>query len=89
MSDAEEFLSGEVVVEKKANGANIGISQGDDGKLRVQNRGGWVAQGTAGRFSALWPWLATRKTMLAGRFGRDLIVFGEWWFAWSFGHMWE
>ena len=38
-SDARALLAGEVQVEEKIVGANIGFSLADDGRLLAQNRG--------------------------------------------------
>ena len=39
LEDAEILLAGEVVIEEKIDGANLGFSIGSDGLLCVQNRG--------------------------------------------------
>ncbi|HMM73809.1 MAG TPA: RNA ligase family protein, partial [Rhodocyclaceae bacterium] len=38
-AEARALLSGEVVVEEKLDGANLGLSLAPDGSLRAQNRG--------------------------------------------------
>jgi hypothetical protein len=43
--EAAEFLSGEIVVEEKVDGANLGISLGPSGRLRAQSRGNYLAPG--------------------------------------------
>lgn len=40
--EAAALLSGEVVVEEKVDGANIGFSASEDGELRAQNRGSYL-----------------------------------------------
>ena len=38
-AQAQALLAGEVVVEEKLDGANLGFSLATDGELRAQNRG--------------------------------------------------
>ena len=40
--EAAALLAGEVVVEEKLDGANLGISLAEDGALRLQNRGQYL-----------------------------------------------
>ena len=56
--EAREILSGEVVVEEKVDGANLGLSVDDDGELRVQNRGTYLDLNTShAQFKPLRRWL--------------------------------
>lgn len=55
--EANALLADEVVVEEKLDGANLGISIGTDGQLRVQNRGQYLVEPFTGQFSRLAPWL--------------------------------
>lgn len=73
-----EFLSGEIVVEEKLDGANVGISVGRDGSLRAQNRGQYLRSPFLGQFSNLGKWLAPREDVLFDALGEHLIAFGEW-----------
>lgn len=75
------FLVGELVVEEKVDGANVGLSVGEDGRVRVQNRGGYIGPGSHPQFGPLWGWLAGREEGLAVALGRGRILFGEWCFA--------
>lgn len=79
--DAARLLAGEVVVEEKIDGANVGISVGPDGRSRAQNRGGYIGRGAHPQFEPLWGWLASRGPALASALGEQRILFGEWCFA--------
>jgi hypothetical protein len=80
--EAEALLSGEVVVEEKVDGANIGFSAGADGKLRVQSRGSYLDPDHAHpQFRPLWAWLGAREAALVDALGSDRILFGEWCYA--------
>lgn len=75
---ADELLSGEALVEEKVDGASIGISIGPDGRLRVQNRGQYLAEPYTGQFSRLRAWLGQRRIALLDKLQADRILFGEW-----------
>lgn len=82
VAQADELLRGNVVVEEKLDGANLGISLDKDGKLRLQNRGQYLHQPFAGQFARLPDWLTRHGDGLRDTlrlFGdRDLLLFGEW-----------
>lgn len=78
-AQAHEFLSDDVVVAEKIDGANLGFSLDDSGRLRVQNRGQYLVEPFHGQFTRLSPWLALHADTIAnGLHGLDLILFGEW-----------
>lgn len=80
--EVAELLSGEVVVEEKLDGSNVGLSRGDGGRVRAQHRGAYLERGRAHpEYAPLWPWIATREAALASALGDDLMLFGEWCFA--------
>lgn len=79
--DATTFLSNDVVVEEKVDGANVGFSLDPDGVLRVQNRGEYLGRGAHAQFQPLWPWLEARRPSLTEALSPDLMLFGEWCFA--------
>lgn len=79
--EALEFLSHEVTVEEKLDGANIGISFDAEGELVVQNRGTVLRHGEQQQFQPLWPWIALRQSELRQGLGQNLVLFGEWCFA--------
>ncbi|MDZ4326120.1 MAG: RNA ligase family protein [Pseudomonas sp.] len=76
--EAKELLAGEVVIEEKLDGANLGISLGDDGELRAQNRGQYLQPPYTGQFSRLVGWLQAHKAALRDVLTPGRIVFGEW-----------
>lgn len=77
-AEAQALLSGEVVVEEKLDGANLGISLAPDGGLRAQNRGQYLGAPFAGQFSRLPAWLAMHESGLRAVLQPALILFGEW-----------
>lgn len=77
-SDAQSLLSGEVVVEEKIDGANIGLSLTGDGKLLAQNRGQYLTAPYVGQFARLPEWLAQHEEQLRDQLDTSLILFGEW-----------
>lgn len=79
--EAKAFLKGDVVVEEKVDGANVGISVTELGELAVQNRGTTLGPGAHPQFQALWPWLARHREGLLEALGSDRMLFGEWCFA--------
>jgi len=61
-AEAIEFMSGEVIVEEKVDGAKLGFSLGPDGRVRAQSRGNYLASGHShAKWNPLWPWLAERR----------------------------
>lgn len=80
--EIEALLSGEVVVEEKLDGANIGFSTSEDGQLRVQNRGSYLERNRAHpQFRPLWQWTQSRERALVDALWPDRILFGEWCYA--------
>ncbi|MFV8781899.1 RNA ligase family protein [Microbulbifer sp. SA54] len=77
-STADDLLSGEVVVEEKLDGANLGISIGSSGQLKAQNRGQYLQEPYAGQFSRLNSWLAQHQWALKDHLSSNCILFGEW-----------
>jgi ATP-dependent RNA circularization protein (DNA/RNA ligase family) len=79
--EALAFVKGEVTIEEKVDGTNIGFSIDDDGVLRVQNRGNFLARGGHAQYQPLWPWIEARRFALAESLRPGLMLFGEWCFA--------
>ena len=77
-AEARALLSGEVVVEEKLDGANMGLSLAPDGSLRAQNRGQYLYEPHAGQFARLPAWLAQYQDALREALTPELILFGEW-----------
>ncbi|WP_345889202.1 RNA ligase family protein [Shewanella algae] len=72
------LLEGEVVVEEKMDGANVGLSLEPDGSLRVQNRGQYLEEPYSGQFSRMPDWLNQHRDSLCSKLTPELILFGEW-----------
>jgi hypothetical protein len=83
LSDQERtiFLEGEIVVEEKVDGTNLGFSVTPEGRVRAQSRGAYLERGGHPQYDPLWAWLAPREHALAAVLGDDLLLFGEWCFA--------
>ncbi|MGE0809244.1 MAG: RNA ligase family protein [Immundisolibacter sp.] len=77
-AEAQALLAGEVVVEEKLDGANLGLSLAPDGRLRAQNRGQYLYEPHAGQFARLPAWLAQHEASLREVLMPELILFGEW-----------
>jgi hypothetical protein len=81
-AEAVEFLSAQVIVEEKVDGANLGISLGADGRVRAQSRGRFLAPGRShGQWNPLWPWLSQRRVQLEEGLRGGLLLYGEWCYA--------
>lgn len=81
-ADVQALLAGEVVVEEKVDGANLGLSTSEEGHLQVQNRGAYLdPEQSPPQFRPLWPWLTAREEGLVDALWPDLILFGEWCYA--------
>ena len=80
--EAAELLRGDVVVEEKLDGANVGFSLSPEGELRVQNRGQYLHAPYAGQFALLPDWLHLHgeklRAALAANDSGGLMLFGEW-----------
>ena len=76
--EATKLLSHNVVIEEKLDGANLGVSADENGKLRLQNRGQYLLPPFAGQFSRVAAWLAKHEFELSPALGNHLILFGEW-----------
>ncbi len=77
-TEVQTLLAGDVVVEEKLDGANLGISLAPDGSLRAQNRGQYLVEPHAGQFARLPAWIAQHGDALRSVLTPGLMVFGEW-----------
>jgi ATP-dependent RNA circularization protein (DNA/RNA ligase family) len=81
-SEVEGFLTEDVIVEEKVDGANLGLSVGPDGRLRAQSRGNYLnSTHSHAQWKPLWPWLARRENALVEALKDGLMLFGEWCYA--------
>ena len=78
--EAAALLAGELVVEEKVDGANLGLSA-VAGELRAQSRGHYLTRRAHPQFQPLWPWLEARRAPLLAALGEGLALYGEWCFA--------
>lgn len=78
LTEAAALLAGNVVVEEKLDGANLGLSLAPDGSLRAQNRGQYLDEPHAGQFGRFPAWLAQHGALLSTVMTSDLMLFGEW-----------
>lgn len=80
--EAMKLLAGDVVLEEKVDGANLGFSLSSAGELRAQNRGQYLAEPHAGQFARLPAWLALNGNaigdVLLEHAEKRLMLFGEW-----------
>lgn len=76
--EVSALLAGDVVVEEKLDGANVGFSLAPDGSLRAQNRGQYLGEPHAGQFARLPAWLVQHGEALRAVLKPNLILFGEW-----------
>ena len=76
--EAQALLGGDVTVEEKLDGANLGFSLASNGSLQAQNRGQYLIEPHAGQFARLPAWLAKHSDALRGVLTPDIILFGEW-----------
>ncbi len=77
-TEVSALLAGNVVVEEKLDGANVGISLAPDGSLRAQNRGQYLDEPHAGQFARMPAWLTQHGEGLRAALKPNLILFGEW-----------
>jgi len=76
--EAQALLAGEVVVEEKLDGANLGFSLSPDDSLLIQNRGQYLIEPHSGQFARLTTWLSSHSDVLRNALKPNLILFGEW-----------
>jgi|SRR6218665_2270314 len=78
VEEVTALLAGDVVVEEKLDGANLGFSLGPNGRVRPQNRGQYLTELHAGQFARLPSWLAVHADTLLTVLTPELMLFGEW-----------
>lgn len=82
LEEATEFLKHSVIVEEKVDGANLGISVGDQGELKVQNRGSFLSWDSLHpQFKPLPRWIGAHRRVLTDALSSGVILFGEWCYA--------
>ena len=78
LDEMRKILMGEVVVEEKLDGANLGFSVSADGRIQAQNRSHYIVPPYAGQFGRLRSWVPAHGEPLIEALGSNLIAFGEW-----------
>ena len=79
--EVRKFLSNEIYVEEKIDGANLGISFNDKGECLLQNRGDYLYSPLEGQWSPLKKWLSINEDNIFGSLTDEYILFGEWCYA--------
>ena len=77
-AETDSLLGGEILVEEKLDGANLGLSLSPGGSIRVQNRGQYLEAPYSGQFARLSAWLSLKEDVLNRLLESNLILFGEW-----------
>lgn len=77
-NEVTALLAGDVIVEEKLDGANLGFSLAPEGSLRSQNRGQYLIEPHTGQFARLSAWLSQHDEVLRTILTPNLIIFGEW-----------
>lgn len=81
-SQGQALLRGDVIVEEKVDGANVGFSLDEHGEPRAQNRGAYIRRDSCHpQFEPLFRWLAPRCDALRVALAPGLMLFGEWCWA--------
>lgn len=82
--ESPQNLTGNLTIEEKIDGANMGISLSYDGSLMVQNRSHWVSSADHAQFRPLDNWIEEHRQALVTILSRDeqyperFILYGEW-----------
>ncbi|MGH8906755.1 MAG: RNA ligase family protein [Egibacteraceae bacterium] len=78
------FLTGQVVVEEKLDGANVVLWVGEAGRIAVAGRGGAGAMDRAAQLGRLRAWASQRADRLLPLLTDGWVLYGEWlWLAHS------
>lgn len=82
--DWKEDLMGQIIIEEKIDGANMGFSLDYDRNIQVQNRSHYVNYSDHAQFKPLKIWLernsetVTRLLDLDSKFPERYVLYGEW-----------
>ncbi|MGH9883915.1 MAG: RNA ligase family protein [bacterium] len=77
-----ELRGATCVVEEKLDGANAGISVGEDGRIRLQSRGHVLVGGAREKHWDLFKqWAHTHEAALIARIPAGATLYGEWLYA--------
>jgi len=76
--DLLKFLSNDIILEEKVDGANLGISITEDFQILFQNRSHHVTTESATQWKQLDHWKSNHSTELFEILSPNLVLFGEW-----------
>jgi|694.fasta_scaffold76848_4 hypothetical protein len=79
--EQSKFLSDQILIEEKIDGANVGISFDEDGAVRLQNRNTILIDQSAWQWGPLFEWLIFKSPKLLNALADRYILFGEWCYA--------
>lgn len=83
LADFDE-LKGQIILEEKIDGANMGFSLDADGSIQCQNRSHWVCAADHAQYRPLSNWIKVHSAELIKTLAQDksflerFILFGEW-----------
>lgn len=80
-AEREDFLSHELRIEEKVDGANLGLSFDAEGNIQAQNRGAYLHLPGSGQWKKLEQWIEPHLDGLFEVLGERYILFGEWCYA--------
>lgn len=78
LDEAKKFLSVEVVVEEKIDGANLGITRDASGQLHYQNRGAYLEGQLVGQWKPLRGWASKHYASFLEHLPLEVTIYGEW-----------
>lgn len=77
--DVDAILGGNITIEEKVDGANLGFRLGADSKIVAQNRSHYVNSATHPQFKKLDAWIKAHYADLMHVLeGHNYIIYGEW-----------
>ena len=79
--EVSDFLSNEIIIEEKIDGANLGIHFSSNGTLYAQNRGHFLIEPFEGQWRPLKNWIDVHIDDLFDVLEDKRILFGEWCYA--------
>lgn len=79
--EQDSFLSHELVIEEKIDGANLGISFDSRGNVLTQNRGSYLKLPQGGQWQPLGEWIGLRSNRFYETLTDRYVLFGEWCYA--------
>ena len=80
-SEIEVFLSNNITIEEKIDGANLGISFDSNGNILLQNRGEFLKEPFYGQWKPLKQWIHLHEDELFDILNDKYILYGEWCYA--------